>query len=209
MTAAGTAIAYFTTTGTGESTPKTVSQLAKPTITAATPEAGGTVALSWAAVTAPGTGQRHLQGRTRRRSRRRHLLTTTLTATTCTDSGLEPGTYTYVVTAKWRSWTASSSTKAATVTVGPAHHFVLGAASLTPTAGAADNLTITAKDAKGSTVTTYTGSHSLTFCGRPRRSQWDRPDGRRLPPARRPPSAPPPRSTSAPASPRSPPPTTA
>ena len=49
--------------------------------------------------------------------------------------------------------------------VGPVDHFVLGATSTTPTAGAADNLTITAKDAKGGTVTTYTGSHSLTFSG--------------------------------------------
>jgi hypothetical protein len=46
---------------------------------------------------------------------------------------------------------------------GPASELVLGAATTTPTAGATDNLTITAKDAQGNTATSYTGSHNLTF----------------------------------------------
>ncbi|HET7484473.1 MAG TPA: hypothetical protein VFJ64_03775, partial [Solirubrobacterales bacterium] len=46
---------------------------------------------------------------------------------------------------------------------GPASEFVVSAATTTPTAGEADNLTITAKDAQGNTATSYTGSHSLTF----------------------------------------------
>ena len=69
------------------------------------------------------------------------------------------------MTAVWRSWTATSAAKTATVTVGAATHFTITAAPTTPTAGAADNLTITAKDANESTVTTYTGSHSLIFSG--------------------------------------------
>ncbi len=52
-----------------------------------------------------------------------------------------------------------------TVSPGPAASLSLAAATTTPTAGAADNLTITAKDAYGNTATTYTGSHSLTFGG--------------------------------------------
>jgi hypothetical protein len=163
ITAAGTAVAYFTTTGAGNSAPTGVSQLAKPTLTA-TAQAGGTVLLSWGAVAAPGPGT-VTYSVTRDGGGANGSCTPTLTVTTCTDIGLEPGTYIYVVTAKWRSWTTSSSSKAATVTVGPADHFTLGAASLTPVAGAADNLTITAKDAKGGTVTTYTGSHNLTFSG--------------------------------------------
>jgi hypothetical protein len=163
MAAAGTAVAYFTTTGAGDSTPKTLSQIAKPTLTA-TAQAGGTVVLTWGAVPAPGPGT-VTYSVSRDGKGADGDCSPTLTATTCTDSGLEPGTYSYVVTAKWRSWTAISTAKTATITVGPADRFVLGAASLTPTAGAADNLTITAKDAKGSTVTTYVGSHSLTFTG--------------------------------------------
>ncbi len=48
---------------------------------------------------------------------------------------------------------------------GTTTQFSLGAATTTPTAGAADNLTITAEDTYGNTVTTYTGSKSLTFSG--------------------------------------------
>jgi hypothetical protein len=165
LAAAGTAIAYFTTTGTGSS-PAAVSAIAQPTITAATPATGGTVALSWGAVAAPGSGAVSYTV-SRNGEKAAGTCSTTLTALTCTDSGLEPGTYSYVVTAKWRTWSASSSAKAATVAVGPAHHLVLGATSLTPTAGAGDNLTITVKDAKGGTVTTYTGSHNITFSGAP------------------------------------------
>ncbi len=53
------------------------------------------------------------------------------------------------------------------VTVGPraAASLSLSAQSTTPAAGAADNLTITAKDAYGNTATAYTGSKSLTFGG--------------------------------------------
>jgi hypothetical protein len=163
-TAAGTAVAYFTTTGAGDSSPKGVSQLSKPTISAATPAVGGTVALTWGAVTPPSNGA-VTYAITRDGGEAGGSCSSIVSGTTCTDSGLETGAYTYVVTAKWRSWTASSSGKAATVTVGAAHHFVFSAATTTPTAGASDNLTITAKDSKGSTVTTYTGSHSLTFSG--------------------------------------------
>jgi hypothetical protein len=164
--ATGTAIAYFTTTGAGASNPAVVSAIAKPTITTATPATGGTVALTWSAVTAPASGTVTYTV-SRNGEKADGTCSPTLTVITCTDSGLEPGTYTYIVTAKWHSWTASSSTKSATVTVGPIDHLVLGATSLTPTAGAVDNLTITAKDAKGGTVTTYAGSHSITFSGVP------------------------------------------
>ncbi|HEY0391619.1 MAG TPA: fibronectin type III domain-containing protein [Solirubrobacterales bacterium] len=163
MVATGTAVAYFTTTGVGDSAPKGISQLAKPTLTA-TAQAGGAVILSWDAVTAPGPGA-VTYSVSRDGKGAGASCSSSLVVTTCTDSGLEPGTYSYIVTAKWRSWSVISSAKAATITVGPAHHLVLGAVSLTPAAGAADNLTITAKDAKGSTVTTYAGSHNLTFSG--------------------------------------------
>src|SRR5262249_32286864 len=46
-----------------------------------------------------------------------------------------------------------------------ATRFVIKAASATPAAGAADDLTISAQDAYGNVATTYTGSHSLVFSG--------------------------------------------
>jgi hypothetical protein len=164
VTATGIAVAYFTTTGSGSSSPKTISMLSQPSIATATPAAGGTVALSWATVPAPGTGTVAYKVE-RDGAGADGTCNTTLTVTSCIDGGLKAGTYTYVVTAKWRSWSATSASKAATVTVGPADRFTLSAASLTPTAGSSDNLTITAKDAGGGTVTTYTGSHDLVFSG--------------------------------------------
>lgn len=87
---------------------------------------------------------------------------------TCTDSGLTlAGPYTYAVTAVYKHWTAQS-TKSSAVTValfGPLDHFVLTPNTTTPVAGATDNLTITAKDSGGRTVTNYAGSHNLTFSG--------------------------------------------
>ncbi len=47
---------------------------------------------------------------------------------------------------------------------GPLDHFSLAAAT-TPTAGAGDNLTITAQDTAGNTVTSYGGDRTLTFGG--------------------------------------------
>jgi fructose/tagatose bisphosphate aldolase len=164
VTAAGIAVAYFTTTGSGSSSPKTISMLSPPSIVTATPGAGGTVALSWATVPAPGAGNVTYKVE-RNGADADGTCNTTLTVTSCLDSGLKVGIYTYVVTAKWRSWSVASAGKAATVTIGPVHHFTLSAASLTPTAGATDSLTITAKDAAGSTVTTYAGPHDLVFSG--------------------------------------------
>jgi hypothetical protein len=87
---------------------------------------------------------------------------------TCSDTGLtNAGPYTYTVTAVYKSFSAES-TKSDPVTVSlvaPLDHFVLSAATTSPTAGVADNLTITAKDASNNTITSYTGSHNLTFSG--------------------------------------------
>jgi len=165
-TVSGTAFAYFTTTGAGDASAG-VSKLLPPSITAATPAAGGTVTLTWSTVTAPGTGPvtYSVTRNGGEPSGNCPSSSSPTSVTTCTDGGLEVGTYNYVVTARWRSWTAGSSSSKATIVVGVAHHFVLTAASSTPTAGVADNLTITAKDAQGNTVTTYTGSHNLTFSG--------------------------------------------
>lgn len=205
LAAAGTAVAYFTATGAGSS-PVAVSAIAQPTITAATPATGGTVALTWGAVTAPGSGTVTYTV-SRNGEKAAGTCSSALTVVSCTDSGLEPGTYTYIVTAKWRTWSTSSPAKAATVAVGPIDHFNLGASSQTPTAGAADNLTLTAKDAKGGTVTTYAGSHNITFNGAPSSPNGTVPtvaDSSGAATA----SAAPRRSPSPPASPRSPPPPT-
>jgi hypothetical protein len=162
----GTAVAYFTTSGVGSAS-ASVADLSVPAISAANPAAGGTVSLTWGAVTPPGSGSvtYYITRDGGAPAGTCPTAASPAAVTTCTDSGLAVGTHIYTVTAKWRSWTETSATKSANVTIGPAAYFTISAASSTPAAGAADNLTITAKDANNSTVTTYTGSHNLTFSG--------------------------------------------
>ncbi|MGO9247152.1 MAG: hypothetical protein ACLP7W_00960 [Solirubrobacteraceae bacterium] len=159
------AVAYWSTPGEANASAN-LATLPSPTISTATPGAG-TVELTWSAVTPPGGGTVE------------YFVTrdggspgggcpssgSPSTATSCTDTGVPIGTHAYTVTAVWRTWTATSTAKSATVAFGPTTHLVLEAASVTPTAGAADNLTITAKDASNNTVRTYTGAHSLIFEG--------------------------------------------
>jgi len=162
----GSAFAYFTSQGLGSAS-AAVSSLTKPTITAATAAAGGTVSLTWSAATAPGeeavkyyvTRDGGAPGGTCAAP------AVPAAATSCKDSEVGIGTHEYTVTAVWRSWTATSSSRSATVTIGEATHFTVTAAASTTAVGVADNLTITAKDQNEATVTTYTGSHSLVFSG--------------------------------------------
>jgi hypothetical protein len=57
-----------------------------------------------------------------------------------------------------------NATQNFTLTVG-INHLALAAATTSPTAGASDNLTITALDGANNVVTTYTGSRNLVFGG--------------------------------------------
>jgi hypothetical protein len=166
LAVSASASAWYSAKGTGVGTGP-VGALTVPTITTATAASGGTVTLTWNGSTVPSGAVSYSVtrngaapgGNCPTASEPEEAITT------CTDEGLEPGTYTYKVTAKYRSWTSVGAGKAATVTVGPADHFTISAASTTPSAGATDNLTITAKDKAGSTVTTYAGEHGLTFEG--------------------------------------------
>jgi hypothetical protein len=154
-------------TGAGQaSNSAIVATLAAPTITSATTGAE-TVALSWSAVTPPGEGTVEYyvtrDGSTASAgcpSSSSHSM-----ATSCTDTNVPVGAHKYKVTAVWRSWTSTGVEQTVTVAYGPATHLVLEAASATPTAGEADNLTIVAKDASNDTVGTYSGAHSLIFEG--------------------------------------------
>lgn len=159
------ASAFFMAGGSGTGS-ATVGTLTAPAAPTATP-GSGTVALSWAAVSPPtgsGTVSYYIQRNGASAGGNCPTQAAPSTTTSCSDSGLSPGTYTYTVTAVWLSWSATSSSTQATV-VGPLDHFSLTAATTTPTAGAGDNLTITAKDSAGNTVTGYAGDQTLTFSG--------------------------------------------
>ncbi|MFI4990098.1 MAG: beta strand repeat-containing protein [Solirubrobacterales bacterium] len=143
-----------------------VGTLSAPTISSATP-GGGTVTLNWTTVTPPAgdTVSYYVSRDGGGASGACPSSATPGTQTSCTDTGVSTGSHSYTVTAVWRSWTAKSESASAQVTSGAATHLVLSPATSTPTAGAADNLTITAKDAANNTVTSYGGSKSLTFSG--------------------------------------------
>ncbi len=163
----GTALAYFTSAGLGTAKAE-ISKLTKPVITTATaPVAGGTVSLAWSAATAPGAeAVKYFVTRDGDDAGGTCATEATPTiAVSCSDSGLEPGKYTYTVTAVWRSWSTVSTSSSVTVTIGRATHFAIAAATNTPAASVADNLTITAKDVNEATAASYTGSHTLIFSG--------------------------------------------
>jgi hypothetical protein len=154
-------------TGSGQaSNSATVATLGSPTITSATTGAE-TVALSWSAVTPPGEGtvEYYVTRDGSTASASCPSSSSHSTVTSCTDTNVTVGAHKYKVTAVWRSWTSTGVEQTVTVAYGPATHLVLEAASTTPAAGEADNLTVIAKDASNDTVGTYTGSHSLIFEG--------------------------------------------
>ncbi len=164
--AGGSALAYFSSVGSGSAS-AAVTKLTAPTISAATPAAGGTVTLTWGAVTPPGAGSIAYYV-TRDGGAPAGTCPTAAAPSavvTCKDSGVGVGEHTYRVTALWETWTAVGGAKTANVTVGEATQFTISGSTANPTAGGSVNLTITAKDANNSTVTTYTGSHSLVFSG--------------------------------------------
>jgi hypothetical protein len=164
---ATTAVVSAFWTGSGQaSNSATVATLAAPTITSATTGAE-TVALSWSAVTPPGEGtvEYYVTRDGSTASAGCPSSSSHSTATSCTDINVPVGAHKYKVTAVWRSWTSTGVEQTVTVAYGPATHLVLEAASLTPTAGETDNLTVIAKDASNDTVGTFSGAHSLIFEG--------------------------------------------
>lgn len=162
----GNALAFFSSSGSGTAS-AAVTKLNSTTISAATAAAGGTVTLTWGAVTAPGAGSVSYYvtrdgGEAAGTCPTKAVPTTVVT---CKDSGVAIGEHSYTVTALWETWSAVSAVKKATITIGEATKFTIAGSTTTPVAGAAVNLTITAKDVNNATVTTYTGSHSLVFSG--------------------------------------------
>ena len=157
--------AFWTSSGQG-SVSANLATLPAPTIVSAATGAE-TVELSWSAIAAPGEGtvEYYVTRDGSTASAGCPSSSARSTATSCTDTHVPVGAHKYKITAVWRSWTAASAEQTVTVAFGPATHLVLEAASTTPLAGETDNLTITAKDASGDTVNTYSGMHALVFEG--------------------------------------------
>jgi hypothetical protein len=162
---AGSALAYFSATGAGTATAG-VTKLTASTLATPTP-GGGQVTLSWSAASVPGTGTvaYYVTRDGKEPAGTCPGIAEPEALTSCVDTGVPIGAHEYKVIAVWRSWTAVSGAKSATVATGAATKFVIAAAKSNPAAAESDNLTITVKDAAGNTVTTYTGSHTLVFAG--------------------------------------------
>jgi hypothetical protein len=162
----GNALAFFTSSGSGTAS-AAVTKLNAPTISAATAAAGGTVSLTWSVVSPPGASSvaYYVTRDSGDAAGTCPAKAAPATVTSCKDSGVAIGEHTYKVTAVWETWSAASPAKAATITVGETTKFTIAGSTSTPTAGGSVNLTITAKDVNNSTVTTYTGAHSLVFAG--------------------------------------------
>jgi hypothetical protein len=92
--------------------------------------------------------------------------TSLISSLTCNDTSVAPDTYTYTVTAVFRSWTAESL-PSAPVTIGAPvlTSFTLTPSNSSPNAGAAITVGITALDQFGNVDVGYTGPECLTFSG--------------------------------------------
>lgn len=156
---AGGAAAYFVAAGSGTAS-AAIGTLNAPTEVSAH-ATGATVTVSWNAVAPPASGSVKYYV-TRDGSVVGGTCGTAaspIAATSCTDSGVAGGDHSYVVTAVWHSFSATSAP--ASVTVVPLDHFTVSAPS-TATAGAPFSVSVTAKDAGGNTLTRYTGTVHFT-----------------------------------------------
>jgi large repetitive protein len=178
LTLAAAGWAYFTATGSGAAA-VTVGTLNAPTLVTATqPHPGvGTVALTWTAATTPdgsalaGYYVERMSGSTPSAacgSSPTHLAGT---ATTCDDTGVGLGTYSYTVTAYWRSWTSTSNTKSVTVQKGDTSTAVVSTTGTPSVVGQQVTYTATvAVSSPGSGTPTgniafFDGGTAISACG--------------------------------------------
>ena len=163
LVAGGLVWAFWTGSGAGSST-GAVNTLAPPTAVTATAVPGtSTVSVSWVATSAPGGGpitgyfvQRLLGSSPSPACGSSPSALLPTAATSCNDTSVSIGTYTYTVTAVFHSWTALSAPSSA-VFVDPVDSFTVSA-PVTTTAGTPFTVTVTAKDASSNTITGYVGT---------------------------------------------------
>ena len=165
----GVAYAYWSTRGTGTAAASTGTLSPATGVTATSPSLA-TASVSWTAPTAPGTG-----GTLRYYVTRNTGITTsaacgtsatsTITTSSCTDSNVPGGTYTYTVVTVFNSWTATSAAsntvtpvpKPTVALVTPANNSTTNVNTPLFSGTASDNATVTITlVASGQANTTYT-----------------------------------------------------
>ncbi len=165
LVAAVVSLAFYTTSGSGSGAAGAAT-LPAPVITGRAPGAG-TVTLTWtAAATPPGSGPVTYYV-TRNGGTAAGSCPTAAAPTavlTCTDSGLTAGTYTYTVTAKWASWTATSAAGSVTLASGAPSQLVF---TTQPVGGVPEGVAlgsspvVAVRDAAGNLVSADTGGVTL------------------------------------------------
>ncbi len=163
--------AYFTSIGSGSGS-ASVSSLSAPTNVSGT-ATGTTVTVSWDGVTDPGAGtfgyyvtRIPSSGPSSYACGSSPAPADLLSGTSCNDTSLSSGTYTYTVTAVYNTWTATSTPSIqVTVNASVLSSFSVVPSTFTPTVGTQFNVTITALDQFSNTYTAYAGSECVTFSG--------------------------------------------
>lgn len=165
LVAAVLAYGYYTAGGSG-SAGASVGTLSAPSITTATP-GGGSVSLSWSAVTAPGSGPvtYFVKRDGGAASAACPSAASPAAVTSCTDTGVSTGGHDYTVTAKWRSWTGTSASTDVTVSSGAVTQLVVTTQPANSTGGSAfpTQPVVSARDAGGNVVTDYAGTVTLSI----------------------------------------------
>jgi hypothetical protein len=119
LAASTAAWAYWAASSSGSATGK-VGALSAPTLSSAT---GGaeSATLGWSSVSAPGSGAVKYYVSRDGSSPAGNCPSSSApsTVTSCTDTGVSPGNHSYTVTAVWRSWSATSSHRTASVSSKP------------------------------------------------------------------------------------------
>ncbi len=169
LSVAAVAVAFWTSTGSGQKS-STLGTLTAPVLTVP-PTSDGTTTLNWTAATVTGLPNAAVTYDVERRTGSAAYATVTSgpcassptplsrDVTSCRDTVSSSGTYTYRVTARYRSYTAKSNEAGSDVRV--LDHFGVTTAATT-VAGTSQSVTVTAQDAANATVTAYTGRVSLS-----------------------------------------------
>jgi hypothetical protein len=164
----GTLASAFWSGGGAGAASAGVGLLSPPTsVTASATPGTTTVAVAWTGTSAPGGGavtgyyvQRYLGATASPACSSSPTALLGPAVTTCSDGSVPYGSYTYTVTAVFRSWTATSAPSAPVAVTSVASFTVSAPASTT--AGTAFSVTVTAKDQSNATITGYTGTVHFT-----------------------------------------------
>jgi trimeric autotransporter adhesin len=163
----GVAFAFWSTGGSGTGSGIT-GTLAAPTGVTVPATSAGTVAVTWTASggspTPTGYYVTRKTGSTLTTVIGCGTPSTPINATSCSDTGVPSGTYTYTVTAVFRSWTATSSPSAAViVSTQTATKVVFTGQPTTTTGGSAFSVAVTVEDATNNPVPTPGTSVSVAI----------------------------------------------